>query len=51
MHNRKNSYVEREMCRRRAERKRRVITKVSEVVSAIALVVTSEAIMFALLLM
>lgn len=51
MHNRKKSYVEREMCRRRAERKRRVIAKVSEAVSAIALVVASEAIMFALLLM
>lgn len=50
-HIRQNSYVERELRRRREEAKRMVIAKVSEVVSSIALVFCTEAIMFAFVLM
>lgn len=48
---RKNSYVARELRRRQYEAQRRFREKVIDVVSSIALVVASEAIMFALLLM
>lgn len=47
----RQTYVAREMRRRRAEARYRFITKVSEAVSGVVLVVCSEAIMFAFLLM
>lgn len=47
----RQTYVKRELRRRRNERKQRIIQKVTDVVSAIALVVVSETVFFALMLM
>ena len=48
---RKNTYVERELCRRRAEKKRMVIEKVTNFFGSLALIVCTEAFMFTLVLM
>ncbi len=48
---RQNTYVERELRRRRAEKKRMVIEKVTNVLASLALVVCTEVFMFALVLM
>lgn len=50
-HTRQNTYVERELRRRRIERRQRIIHKVAEGIASVALVVTFEVIMFALFLM
>ena len=48
---RKNSYVKRELIRRRAEKKRRFIEKVTNVLASFALIVCTEVFMFAMVLM
>jgi hypothetical protein len=50
-HTRQYTYVEREMIRRRAEKKRRVIEKVQNILATLALIVFGEVLMFALVLM
>ena len=48
---RQNTYVERELIRRRAEKKRRIIEKATEAIASFALIVCTEVFMFALFLM
>lgn len=48
---RQYTYVERELIRRRAEKKRMVIEKVKNVLASLALIVCTEVFMFALVLM
>lgn len=48
---RQNTYVERELRRRRIEKRQRVIAKVSNGLASIALVFATEVFMFALFLM
>lgn len=48
---RQNTYVERELIRRRAEKKRRIIEKVTNALASFALIVCAEVFMFALFLM
>lgn len=48
---RQYTYVERELIRRRAEKKRRVIEKVTNVLAILAFIVCTEVFMFALVLM
>lgn len=48
---RQNTYVERELIRRRAEKKRRTIEKAKNFLAALALIVCGEVFMFALVLM
>ena len=48
---RQYTYVERELIRRRAEKKRRIIEKATEDIASFALIVCTEVFMFALFLM
>lgn len=48
---RQYTYVERELIRRRAEKKRRIIEKATEAIASFALIVCAEVFMFALFLM
>jgi hypothetical protein len=48
---RQNTYVERELRRQRAEKKRRIIEKVTIALASFALIVCTEVFMFALVLM
>lgn len=48
---RQYTYVERELIRRRAEKKRRIIEKATETLASFALIVCTEVFMFALFLM
>ena len=48
---RQHTYVERELIRRRAEKKRRIIEKATEAIASFALIVCTEVFMFALFLM
>lgn len=48
---RKYTYVERELIRRRAEKKRRIIEKATEALASFAIIVCTEVFMFALFLM
>ena len=48
---RQNTYVERELRRRRAEKKRRIIEKVTNALASLALIVCTEVFLFALVLM
>lgn len=48
---RQYTYVERELIRRRAEKKRRIIEKATEAIASFALIVCTEVFMFALFLM
>lgn len=50
-HTRQNTYVERELLRRRIVKRQRIIRKIIDGLASIALVFTFEVVMFALLLM
>lgn len=50
-HIRQYTYVERELIRRRAEKKRMVIEKVTNVLEGLAFIVCTEVFMFAFVLM
>lgn len=48
---RQRTYAERELIRRRAEKKRRIIEKVTNALASFALIVCTEVFLFALVLM
>lgn len=48
---RQNTYVERELRRRRAEKRRRIIEKGTNALASFALIVCAEVFMFAMVLM
>ena len=47
----RQTYVERELCRRRIEKRYRVITKINKCIAGAAVIIVAEFLMFSLALM